>query len=379
MKAGQDRPYQDGEATPLWSAELATAEHGHLAPAGAAGLLVSTPTSLALFSWAGERRWRVRPGGGVLGRPVVSPNGLILWFEGDELVTRDLDTGKVVHAFAAPSASALALSPWNDSVYCQSTPDGTAVLRCHGLDGEHRWSEGIRAPLPWTPLAWKDCVVVYHGGLLRAVERGGTQRWAADHAGFQPPGAEAGSDELWSGPMPVGPTTLLAGLRRERGTGLYLIRPVTNSVRPYARQLATNSPVLALPGPDDGFRVALPGPQVEVRPMEWEWSVLMLDHQGEQLWQHRLPAPFSRMVAGVNGALVVAGTPTRKHWDEYHYWHDLSTHTYVRSIERDGSELFTWYGPGPLSHLPAVGPEGQICVGSEGKLWVFPPTGRTTS
>jgi outer membrane protein assembly factor BamB len=136
-----------------------------------------------------------------------------------------------------------------------------------------------------------------------------------------------------------------------------------------------HTPVTLLRGGDGEYRVAVQGRKHEVRQLEYEWSVVVLDLAGLTLWAHRLHAPPLRFVSGANGTLIVSGTPTRKIWDAYGRWQDLSKDPYVRCLAADGTPLWTWYGPGPLTSGPLVGPDGMIYVGSQGRVWALSPTG----
>lgn len=362
---------------PLWSVDLG------LGPSDGLGLdarnrwLVATPTTLASFETDGRRRWTVDVAGRA--QPLVTTaDAAIVRIEGDEVVHRDPDSGQVRWSFAAPRSGQLRADPWGGLVYSQTAPDGPTMLCCTSMTGAPRWSRPLagRGQVTFTPFAMDDTVIVCDGGLLRAYDRDGQVRWLAGHDSFHDAGdGIAPGDEMWTPLRRVTPTTLLAGLDWDTGHGLFLLDVASRTVRPYPVGFRPRSPVAVLSSPERGYQVAVQGPTYEVRQMDWQWSVALLDPAGASLWEHRLHAPPLRLVRGAGDTLVVSGTPTRERWDDYHRWQDLSADTYVRCLGPDGSPLWTWYGPGPLSNHPLVGPDGVIYVGSEGRVWALPPAG----
>ncbi len=365
---------------PLWSLALGLGPGFGIRPGVRGGWLVSTRATLALFAPNGGRRWEVDAVGEAQ-PPVSAQDGSLLRIEGDLVVGRDPESGQIVQSFPAPRAAWLTVDPWGGLLYSEANPDGVAMLHCTTMTGEQRWSRplGGRAHLAFPPLLMADTAVVHCGGLLRALGGTGEVRWSAGHGGFRDPGrgadvmATEDADEMWAFPLVFDPTRLLVGLSWRTGRGLFAVDVASCTVEPYADRLIPQAPISVVPGPDTGCRVAMQGPSYEIRQMDWRWSVVMLDSAGSQLWEHRLHAPPLRLVPGANHTLIVSGTPSRQRWNDYHRWQDLSKDIYVRCLGADGTERWTWYGPGPLSNHPLVGPDGVVYVGSEGRLWALPP------
>jgi hypothetical protein len=111
---------------------------------------------------------------------------------------------------------------------------------------------------------------------------------------------------------------------------------------------------------------------VEVGPMRWEYPVVAIEPDGIRAWEHRLPARASHVTPAPGGQLIVTASPSRKRWNDYHQWCDLSAETFVRSVGPDGAERWTWYAPGPVTHLPVVSPSGTVYVGCDKRLWALP-------
>jgi hypothetical protein len=361
----------------LWSAELGPERAGQLAVDRYGGCLVLAKESLAYYPPDGRLGWRVSLLGNAYELPVLAPDGAIRQIEGGHVVTREPATGQVVSSFAAPRATALTADPWGGLVYREGNPNGPGRLRCVTTAGEERWANQLhgRMELGVRPVPVGDAVVVGYGGLLRALDSNGGVRWLAGHAGFRetgPDGVEPEqADEVWTLPRQVTDTTLLVGLRWSAGANLFLVDTAERTVRRYVDGMAPKAPTAVVLPPEGGFRVAFQGPPREVRQMEWHWSVVMLDPAGAKLWEHRLPAAPNQFLPGRAGTLVVAGTPSLDRWDKYSAWQDLSKEVYVGSLAPDGAERWTWHGSGPLTHLPAVRPDGVVYVGSAGRLWAL--------
>jgi hypothetical protein len=364
-------------AQPLWSVELdqRPGSGGTLLTDGGGGCLVVTSESLTRYAPDGTRDWQVVPLGSVYEPPVAGADGRISWVEGAQVVTRNPGDGEVLGSFTDANATELAWTPWGDLLYRAENPDGTATLRCRSVRGEEIWARSFRGtgPLVQHPASFGDVVLVHFDGKLRAFAQDGTERWTASRAGFQDT-TESADEQMWSFPVVLGPSRLLAGFEWPAGRGLYLVDTEAGEVTPFAADRAVLGPLAVLPGAE--FRLAMRGPRYEIREKEWEWSVVVLDSAGRLSWEHRLPADMKKLTAGRDGRLVIAGTPSRKRWESYHKWYDLSAESYVQSVGNDGRVEWTWPGPGPLTHLPVVGAGGTLYVGSEGKLWALPAHGK---
>jgi hypothetical protein len=180
-------------------------------------------------------------------------------------------------------------------------------------------------------------------------------------------------DEAWLPPLQAGPTALLIGLEwYAAGEALVIVDPVNRVVERYAEWMVPDYPIGVIPDTGTGFRVAMQGRRYEVREMEWEWSLVLLDSAGNRLWEHRLPTEPTSVVPGADGTVIVSSTLTRKRWEDYHKWQDLSKDNYVRCLAPDGTARWTWYAPAWLSHLPRIGSDGFLYTGSAGRMWILP-------
>jgi hypothetical protein len=371
----------DEIARPLWSVDLGLSPGRDVRLDARGRWLVATSTMLASFEPDGRRRWEVE----TLGKaqpPVLANDGSLLRVEGDLVVSRDPDSGALVRSFSAPLAFHVTVDPWGGLIYSQADPGGVAMLRCVTMTGASRWSLPLDGPGPLAlpALVAGDTAVVQYGGLLRALDRNGEARWLAGHGGFRDVDrggevvAAEEADTTWTSTRLVNPTTLLAALRWHTGHGLFLVDAAARTVKRYVNGFVPQAPILVISGmPEDSYRVAVQGPMYEVRQMDWQWSVVMLDSSGSRLWEHRLHAPPLWLARAADDTLIVSGTPTRKRWADYGKWQDLSKDAYVRCLNADGTQRWTWYGPGPLTNHPVVGPDGVVYVGSEGRLWALPP------
>lgn len=339
--------------------------------------LVPTGTELASFTPDGARRWRVDTPDAT-GGFVTAPDGAILRVEGDRIVTRDPDSGEVAGTAPAHGAQEITLDPWGGLLYLARDPAGAGGLRCTSVTGADRWSVPLAGPEPASaPVAVGDSALVQHGGSLCAFDREGRVRWSAGHDGFREPDAAGPApveaDRLWLAPRAVGGQAFLVGWEWQTShRRLFLVDWAARTVTPYADGIVPKPPVAVLPAAGAGFRTAVQGPRREVRRMEWQWSVVMLDDAGEPAWEHWLPTEPAGVLPGEGGTLIVAGTPTSRRWEAYGRWQDLSRDTYVRCLGPGGDGRWTWYAPGPQTHLPRRGRDGLVYVGSQGRLWALP-------
>jgi hypothetical protein len=364
-----------GHVRPLWSADLDPGSGGSLIDDGAGGCLVSNIQSNARYAMDGSLVWRIETTGPAYEAPIVS-DGLIFRVEGSAVITRHIANGAIVHGFSAPAATELTSTPWGDLLYEEVQLDGSSVLRCRARSGEENWSIGF--PKVGTaiqhPASFGDVVLAHFNGRLRALAQDGTQRWALDHSGFHS-ADDARSDvaynELVVFPIAIDPSTMLVGLAWTTGRGLFLVNTTRNTVEPYAPDRVARPPLVPLRHPDGGFRIVAGGGRRTIRQLEYEWPVQALDPHGRLAWEHPLHTEIADIAAKADGGLIVSATPSQWQWDTYHKWQDMSANTLVRSLDADGRQLWTWYAPGPLTHLPIVGSTGTVYVGTKGKLWAL--------
>jgi hypothetical protein len=364
---------------PLWSLDLDLRGGLGVQLDQRGRLLVSRNSTLTSFMPDGQLNWEVTTLGETAGPIAVLPDGGLIRGEGDHLVTRDADSGAVVRSFPAPRARAVIADPWGGLVYVEANPGSAAVLHCTTETGTPRWTIVEEEPsLIPPPVAMADSIVLAYDHSVRIVDQAGKVRWLVAHDGFHdpqawmPPASEE-IDSVWLRPIPVGPITMLVGLSWYTShKRLFLADTAARTVQPYADWMVPTNPLAVLPWPDGGFRVALPGPRYEVRQMEWEWSVVMLDRAGNRLWEHLLHTEPTAVTPGPAGTLIVASRPERRRWDLYHEWQDMSKDNYVRCLDADGTERWTWYAPDWLHLLPKVSPDGMVYAGSAGRVWALP-------
>lgn len=374
-----------GTIAPLWSAVLPSRAAGRLLVDRRGHCVVADGTGMVSVAPDGRRGWAVTGAGRAFDGPVPAPDGTLLRVEADQVVARDAATGRTVRSFTASLATGLAVTASGDPLFCEGAPGGAETLRCVTPAGEHRWSTPLGGPLAHPPAVLGDTVLIADRGALRALDDEGRVRWVADHTGARdaPAGAAAG-DELASPPLRVDDHTLLLHLRWYDGSACYLV-DAAGRLAPFPRPRGYDAhhdeqraarpvrpPMAVVPEPAGGYQVVAAGPPVEVRQMEYEHPVVGLDATGAVRWEHRAPAAPSGIQAGPGGRVVVSATPSRRRWDDYHLWSDLSAHTFVRCLAADGTVVWTWHPPAPLSHLPAVSQDGTIYVGSAGRLWALP-------
>lgn len=356
---------------PLFSLDLRAIGGRGAGPDGRDGWLTSTDTALVSLNASGDRRWEAPFLGDLSAGFLRSEDGAIIAVEGDHVVVRDVASGRVTGSFPAPKTYNVTLDPWGGLLFTLPAPGGVERLLRTTRTGEPSWTVPLTAPAWSFPTTVGDRVFAWFGGLLRALDHDGRVRWAVSHEGFHDPGADAGDEQL-APPAAVGPHTLLAGFRWHDGHGLFLIDTEAHTVERYASDRGALHPLTVLPHAGGDFRVAMYAGRREVRDMEYEHLVVVLDAHGETLWTHALPTKPTTLTHGADGTLIVSSTPTQKRWDDYHRWQDLSKDTYIRCFGADGEERWIWYAPGPQTQPPRLTPNGVIYLTSDGRLWVLP-------
>jgi hypothetical protein len=359
-------PPETADVAPKWSVDLPTDAGGWLTWDPGGRCLVSFASSAASFGMDGRREWLADTPGRALGAPIIAPGERVIRIEGETIVTRDARSGSVIHRFQAPGGSGLALSPWGDPVYRDSSANGQALLRCVTMMGEPRWSTPLLRPGLIAPFALGELVVFSDNGALKALDQTGSQRWIAK---ADVPNSAAIT--VAASPSYIDPETALLRVDEASRIGFYLLQK-EGRLRPYPSPPGFGTPLAVIPHMDGGFGVVMAGPRIEVRQMDYRWTIGLLNAQGTEEWRHTLHAKPQTMVAGPDGGVAVAASPSRKRWDDYHRWQDLSAQAFVRYLTPAGSERWTWYAPGPISHYPLIAPDGTVLVASEGKLFALP-------
>jgi hypothetical protein len=374
-------PVPGTDVAPLWSAPM-PGGGGLLTLLPSGGCIASTSASLLAYRPDGRLRWEAAAVARVFGgEPAVTPDGALVRIEDGSVITRALLTGEVLGSFAAPLGSGIGLAPWGDLIYSQAAPGGTAAVRCVTRTGVDRWSVSLDGPAALTirPLVLGDVVVVNRRGALWALDQAGRSPWLADNHGVRAPEPEDnhrraatdpnGGVELHAAPARLDAGRALVALEWFAGDGLYLLDGVTPRLTPVTAPGA--APYAVLPHAPTEYRIAGLGPQIEVRRMDWRYPIVSFEPDGRRLWEHPLPAKAIALAPAPGGNLIAAASPTATRWRDYQQWYDLSGETFVRCIGPDGTARWTWHAPGPLTHLPVVGPDGVVYVGCDQRLWAF--------
>ncbi|AEH07792.1 hypothetical protein FsymDg_0220 [Candidatus Protofrankia datiscae] len=341
--------------------------------------VVTFAQSLVLVGGDRKILWEVAGEGVSYEQPTMLPDGGLARIEGGSVVVRSGRSGAVSRLFPVSRVSELTAMPRGDLLFYQVLADHSAELRCTTVQGEPRWSFHLSKRGGTAPFVFGDVILVVEQGFVHGLGHDGVRLWSFDHRAFvlsgcdlpPPDGPPVSGGILGRRPTVVGDTTLFVTMEWYAGSGFFLVDTAGHQIRRFESSVPLGSPLTVLADSDNGVRVAMLGPRIEIRPMEWNWQVIMLDLGGTPLWRHQLHAPPLCLVPGPGGTLLVIASPSRKQWDDYHKWHDLSDQTFVRCLEPDGSARWTWYAPGPISHLPVVSPDGIVYVGSERRLWTL--------
>ncbi|MBO0808069.1 MAG: hypothetical protein J2P32_07185 [Actinobacteria bacterium] len=377
--------------TPLWSLPLPFGG-GHIEVMPSGGYVVSAGATISVFDQVWRLRWSAAYTGPFTGETtVVAPDGAMIRIENETIVTRSPEIGQVVGAVPVPLGSHLHLAPWGDLLYSQAAaPPGTgqipSSLCCVDRTGRFRWSVTLdrAGPLVYGPIPLGDMVIVPRRGLLWAYDHAGQSQWVADDRGIREPRAEdeyrrpafsepgSGGVTLVHEPVLLDADRMLIGLRSPGRAGLYLldgaIPRITGISAPVGR------PVTVVPGSSTEFRVVGLGRRFEVSRMDWRYPIRCFESDGRELWEHRLPTEPIHLSAAPNGNFITAASATATRWEKYGQWFDLSQETFVRCLNPDGTERWTWRASGPITQEPAIGADGTIYVGAERKLWAFAAT-----
>src|SRR6266498_1371637 len=300
-------PSETVDAAPQWSADLPTDAGGWLTWDPGGRCLVSSASSTASFRRDGRLEWLADTEGRALEAPIIAP--------------------------------------------------GERVIR---VQGEPIWSTALLRPGLNAPFALGDLIVVSDNGALNALDQTGSQRWIA-----APDGPNAPAPTVAAPPSDIDPETAIIRVDEASRIGFHLLQK-EGRLRPFPSPPSFGTPLAVVPHVDGGFGVVMVGPRIEVRQMDYRWTIGLLSAEGAEQWRHTLHAKPQTMVGGRDGGVAVAASPSRKRWDDYHRWQDLSAQTFVRYLTPAGRERWTWYAPGPISHYPLVAPDGTVFVASEG-------------
>ncbi|WP_275408287.1 PQQ-binding-like beta-propeller repeat protein [Planosporangium flavigriseum] len=366
--------------TPLWSAPLPTPGGGSVVVEPTGGCAVTTPGSVSAYASDGRPVWSPAPAGDARGKLLLAADGVLVRIEGGSVVVRDPRTGAVISSMAAPMSSTLAIAPWGELLYSQVAADRTAAVRCISRTGQHRWQVPLdpSALIVHAPFGVGDAVVIPRRGALWAYDRDGEALWVADPTGVRAPHAadddRRSPDEtfrLSDIPARLDANRVIIELEWYSGRGLYLLDGAAATITPIAVPSPVMGPHAVLPWAPTEFRVVGLGSRVQVSQVQAEHPVVAIEPGGAEAWRHGLVARAVSLCPTPNGNLIVASSPEPKRWRDYHKWYDLSAETFVRCLGPDGSERWTWYAPGLLTHLPVVTPTGTVYVGSEQRLWAL--------
>jgi outer membrane protein assembly factor BamB len=350
---------------------------GLLTPLSSGGCVASSRRSLAVYDRHGNLAWETQTAtAAVGGEIVITPGGDLVRIEGGSVVTRRLDTGEAVGAFAAARSSGLCLAPWGDLLYSHATPGDLAAVRCVDTLGGERWSVVLDRPEPLAhrPVGLGDLVVFAHRGSLWSFDRDGRSPWLVDHHGLRTPDEQDGSGQAVSlvGPLArIDATRAIVRLTVPSGILSYLLDVAKPDLTPVAPVPLTGAPFVVLRNTATPYGVVGVGPQVRSERMEWSYPVEAFGADGRRLWSSSFPVRPNALATTTGGAVVVAATPSRKRWDDYHQWYDMSEESFVVQLDRAGGLRWAWHPSGVLTHFPVVGRDDTVLVGAEGRLWAF--------
>ncbi|MGA8115825.1 MAG: PQQ-binding-like beta-propeller repeat protein [Actinocatenispora sp.] len=351
----------------LWTTAVPEDTGGHLAVLPDGRVLVSGRRFVAVVRPAGEIDWLVGSTAGVIGAPVLLPDGHITRYEDGVLVTRDPGSGATVAGFDAPGLTGVTATGDGELLYDSRDGDGTPWLRCSTADGAPEWSAPLVGPPPSAPVV-TDQVVVADGPLLRGYDRAGEPLWIAGEGGFAAPRSAPGTvagGTVRGGLVPLPDGLLLTELSTPSGAAFHVVDPGRRTVRPLGPALSVRAPAAVVDG-----RLALLGAAEELEREQWLASVVLVETSGTVRWRHRLAAEPTALL-GVAGGLLVLASPPEDRWQRYHGWQDLTDQCFVRYLDGTGEPRWTWHPPAPLPYRPAADPAGTCYVAASGRLYAL--------
>ncbi|MGQ0577115.1 MAG: outer membrane protein assembly factor BamB family protein [Pseudonocardia sp.] len=280
------------------------------------------------------------------------------------LVVRDRQEGAVVSRIDAMLSSP-AVIPTGLLVFCG--PHGQApTLRATTLSGQLRWEHRLHEWEPYPPLVRSDHLVIANRCGLRAFDLDGNPLWTADRRGFGP-GDAVGEPGQIVGPLVGLPDgRILAAIRPHDLIGYLVVDPQQHSTHVLPEHLPNGGPIVPL-----GRELVVMRGNSEKREDGRFYPVVVAINPttGEIVVHHPVPTAPDSMVAGTNGLVAIAGSPTTDRWDKYHGWpgYDLRDDCYVRFLDESGVRS-EWRPEQPVTGPLAVGADGDLLVPVSGEL-----------
>ena len=283
---------------------------------------------------------------------VLLGDGLLVTAGPDGFVVRAQGDGGVVGAIEATPVSEPVPMTGGLLVFLTSGQ----VLRATTVTGEVRWEVPVSALYP--PLVWHDTVFVAEDTAVRALDRAGGPMWRVEVPG-EVDGSLVG--------LPGG--DVLVPVRGDDHIGYLVADGRSGEFRAVPAHLPPGDLAVPLPDPERALLV-LPGWPESDALGEPHPTVSVVDSDtGAVVQHHRVPAEVHSVVAGVNGLVAVAGSPTWDHWTKYHGWpgFDLRDDCYVLFLDKNGLRG-EWKAGRPITGPLAIGPEGNLLVPVSGEL-----------
>jgi hypothetical protein len=298
---------------------------------------------------------------------------------------RDQSTGELLAVISEIDREAV-VTPRGDVLGVHWELRKPPQLRLFGLDGTLRWSQPLGDPTFYPPLALEGVILIIDGPLIKAFTYDGTFQWAADAERVEIPSADE-KDELQTrkggSAFDVSPAliTWLGGdevLTAFTGRSPYRVLNVHDLA---IRQVPTHfrpTPALAVP--------FIPGAGIRVVSTTWpkenkvsgrmtEEYLGMRDLEGRCYWERYAGLHPANIVVDAAGTTVFANSVK---WD---FWqiHEsdpsmvdlMLDQCYVRCLDAEGQEVFTWWAESPFGGAMAIGDAGEVLVSARGRLWAF--------
>ena len=270
----------------------------------------------------------------------------------DGFVVREQRTGSVVGAIEALPMSEPVPMAGGLLVFLTSGP----VLRATTVTGEVRWEAEVPALYP--PLVWRDTVFVAEDTAVRALDRTGGPMWRVELPG-EVDGSLVG--------LPDG--NVLVPVRGDDHIGYLVADARSGAFRTVPAHLPPGDLVVPLPDPERALLV-LPGwPETDDLGEPHPTVTVVDSDSGAVVQHHRVPAEVHSVVAGANGLVAVAASPTWDYWTKYHGWpgFDLRDACSVLFLDKNGPRG-EWKAGRPITGPLAIGPEGNLLVPVSGEL-----------
>lgn len=372
-----------GRGEPLWSVALPERGANGIAVAEDGTCFVNLDNHFVAVTPREGIRWTTQANY-ALSTPIVLADGRLIVYENHTLAIREQATGKPLSTLPSYYATMPAITPQGHLVYSgRENADKASQFQMMTLAGQRIWTLPVGFSQLRAPLVLNDLIITTDKSYMRAFNLEGELQWIADQEGFilanpdtcvqlttkDNPIKSGLDDRVVSPIIGLGDGQVLAGLEWYSGAGYYLFDIHNHSVRPLGKHLLLKKPLAVPLLPERGPCLVTKGPSVKDKLGMRRSSVVMVDMNGQTVWEHQLPIPPSAIIADASGNIFIISSPSFDRWDKYRVWYKLEEECFVRGLSPEGKELFTWYAPGPISPSMAIGKNGELYVVAEGKLW----------